>query len=59
VTVALCLALAPILPALRPDVTGILLAEFAAVGWLRLSTLTDFSRRNRREHTRAKGRPIP
>jgi len=44
VVVALCLALAPIIPALRPDATGILIAEFAAVGWLRLTTLTRFTR---------------
>jgi hypothetical protein len=44
VVVALCLALAPIIPALRPDATGILIAEFAAVGWLRLTTLTSFTR---------------
>jgi hypothetical protein len=59
VVVALCLALAPILPSLRPDVTGILLAEFAAVGWLRLATLTDFSRRARRAAGTAKDGPIP
>ncbi|HYA67934.1 MAG TPA: hypothetical protein VED63_04285 [Acidimicrobiales bacterium] len=45
VVVALCLALAPILPALRPDLTGILTVEFAAVGWLRVTTLTSFTRR--------------
>ena len=59
VVVALGLAVAPVLPALRPDVTGILLAEFAAVGWLRLATLTDFSRRPRRIRAVAKDRPIP
>jgi hypothetical protein len=59
VVVALCLALAPILPSLRPDVSGILLAEFAAVGWLRLATLTDFSRRARRRRPAPKGGPIP
>jgi hypothetical protein len=47
VVVALCLALAPIVPVLRPDVTGILLAEFAAVGWLRVTTLTRYSVRAR------------
>jgi hypothetical protein len=47
VVVALCLALAPVLPALRPDATGIVVAEFAALGWLRLSTLTRFSPRKR------------
>lgn len=45
VAVALCLALAPILPALRPDLTGIITVEFAAVGWLRVTTLTAFTRR--------------
>ncbi len=47
IAVALCLALAPILPSLRPDLTGILVVEFAAVGWLRLATLTTFTRRAR------------
>jgi len=43
--VAAGLALAPILPALRPDVTGIIVIEFAAVGWIRLTTLTAFTPR--------------
>ncbi|HXX91609.1 MAG TPA: hypothetical protein VEI83_15430 [Acidimicrobiales bacterium] len=47
VGVALCLALAPVLPSLRPDLTGILVVEFAAVGWLRVTTLTSFSGRRR------------
>ena len=45
VVVAACLALAPVLPALRPDVTGIIVIEFAAVGWIRLTTLTAFTPR--------------
>ena len=59
VAVALCLALGPILPSLRPDISGIVLAEFAAVGWLRLATLTDFSRRSRRRRPTTQGGRIP
>jgi hypothetical protein len=33
-------ALAPIIPALRPDIQGIIVIEFGAVGLLRVSTLT-------------------
>jgi hypothetical protein len=49
VVVALCLALAPVLPAMRPDATGVVVAEFAAIGWLRLTTLTRFASRKRDE----------
>jgi len=47
--VAVCatLAAAPLVPALRPDLAGILLVEFTAVGWLRVTTLTAFRRRPR------------
>jgi hypothetical protein len=45
VVVALGLAIAPVLPSLRPDISGILVIEFAAVGWIRLTTLTSFTRR--------------
>jgi hypothetical protein len=39
--VAVVLALAPILPQIRPDVSGIIIIEFAAVGLFRLATLTN------------------
>ncbi len=44
VTVAIALAAAPALPALRPDVSGIVVVEVAAVAWLRLATLTRYRR---------------
>ena len=37
---AVLLALAPIVPALRPDVQGIIVIEFGAVGLFRVATLT-------------------
>jgi hypothetical protein len=44
IVVAVALAAAPILPALRPDITGILVVEVAAVAWVRLATLTRYRR---------------
>jgi hypothetical protein len=38
--VAVVLALAPILPQIRPDASGIIIIEFGAVGLFRLATLT-------------------
>lgn len=38
--VAVVFALAPILPQIRPDVSGIIIIEFGAVGLFRLATLT-------------------
>ena len=38
---AVVLALAPILPQIRPDVSGIIIIEFAAIGLFRLATLTN------------------
>ncbi len=38
--VAIAVALAPIVPALRPDIQGIIVVEFGAVGLIRLATLT-------------------
>jgi hypothetical protein len=40
VVVSVAIALSPILPVLRPDLVGILVAEFAAIGLIRLATLT-------------------
>jgi len=44
VVVALALAAAPALRSVRPDATGIVVVEVAAVGWIRLSTLTRYRR---------------
>ncbi len=43
IVVALAVALAPILPVLRPDVAGIVVAETAALAWVRVATLTRYS----------------
>ena len=40
VVAAVLIGLAPILPALRPDVQGIIVVEFGVVGLIRLATLT-------------------
>ncbi len=40
VVASAAIALAPILPVLRPDLAGIVVVEFAAVGLVRLATLT-------------------
>jgi hypothetical protein len=40
IAVSVALIVAPIIPALRPDVQGIIVVEFGAVGLLRLCTLT-------------------
>ncbi len=42
--VALALAAAPIVPALRPDVTGIVVVELAALAWVRVATLTAYAK---------------
>jgi hypothetical protein len=49
------LMLAPVIPALRPDVQGIIVVEFGAVGLLRLCTLT----RTSEEATTTIGRSSP
>ena len=38
--VSAAIALAPIIPALRPDIQGIIVLEFGAVGLIRVATLT-------------------
>ncbi len=47
-------AVSPVVPALRPDIEGIIVLEFAAVGLIRLATLTDMqpSTRSRRTASR-------
>ncbi len=42
VAVALAAAIAPVFPPLRPDLTGILCVELAALAWLRIATLTRY-----------------
>ncbi len=44
IVVALAVAAAPLFRALRPDVIGIIVLEVAALGWLRLATLTRYPR---------------
>jgi hypothetical protein len=44
IVVALALATAPIVPALRPDGAGIVVVEVAALAWVRLATLTRYPR---------------
>ena len=44
IVVALAVAAAPLVPALRPDITGIVVVEVAAVAWVRLATLTRYTR---------------
>jgi hypothetical protein len=40
VAVAVVVALAPVIPSLRPDIEGIIVLEFGAVGLIRVATLT-------------------
>ncbi|HUY64736.1 MAG TPA: hypothetical protein VMV14_09520 [Acidimicrobiales bacterium] len=42
-TVAGALALAPVVPALRPTGAGIAVVEVAALGWMRLTAHTDYA----------------
>jgi hypothetical protein len=44
VVVALALALAPLVSALRPDAAGIVVVEVVALAWLRMATLTRYRR---------------
>ena len=47
VVVAAMAAVAPVIPALRPDIEGIIVLEFGAVGLIRVATLTDATRPDR------------
>jgi len=59
VAVAAVVALAPLLPAARPDIEGIIVIEFGAIGLIRLATLTDVNPSSRRSKARqADGRVI-
>jgi hypothetical protein len=44
IVVAVAVAAAPVIPALRPDITGIAVVEVTAVAWVRLATLTRYTR---------------
>jgi hypothetical protein len=44
IVVALAVAAAPLMRALRPDISGVIAVEVAALTWVRLSTLTRYTR---------------
>jgi hypothetical protein len=44
VVVALAVAVAPVFPVLRPDITGTVAVEVAALAWVRFSTLTRYTK---------------
>jgi hypothetical protein len=46
IVVAVAVAAAPIIPALRPDITGIATIEVTALAWVRLATLTRYTATN-------------
>jgi hypothetical protein len=52
VAVAALVAATPVLPALRPDIEGIIVLEFGAIGLIRVATLTRTSERPRAAGTR-------
>ncbi len=60
IALAALVALSPVVPALRPDIEGIIVLEFAAVGLIRLATLTDMqpSPRSRRTASRRNDRMV-
>jgi hypothetical protein len=58
VSVAAVVALAPLVPAARPDVEGIIVIEFGAIGLIRLATLTDMSPSSRRPMSRRSDRTV-
>ena len=53
------MAAAPILPALRPDFTGIVVVEVTAAAWLRLATLTRYPRSRSPRHRTGPAAPAP
>ncbi len=58
VSVGVVVALAPLLPAARPDVEGIIVIEFGAIGLIRLATLTDMNPPSRRSKARRTDRTV-
>ena len=58
VSVAVVVALAPLLPAARPDIEGIIVLEFGAIGLIRLATLTDMNLSSRRSTSRRPDRTV-
>jgi hypothetical protein len=58
VSLAVVVALAPIFPAARPDIEGIIVVEFGAIGLIRLATLTDMNPSSRRSVSRRPDRSV-
>jgi hypothetical protein len=56
ITAAAVVAVAPVIPALRPDIEGIIVIEFGAIGLIRLATLTDMHRSSASRRSSAAGR---
>jgi hypothetical protein len=57
-TVAVVAALAPVIAAVRPDIQGVIVVEFGAVGLIRVATLTQTSESVRGVGSRRTGPPI-
>ena len=55
IAVAVAVAAAPILPALRPDVAGTVVVEVAAVAWVRVATLTRYAKAGARTDVEGAG----
>ncbi len=55
IVVALAVAVAPVFPAFRPDAAGMIVVEVAAVAWVRLATLTRYTRPTPRSAATAVG----
>ncbi len=58
VSVAVVVALAPVFPVARPDIEGIIVIEFGAMGLIRLATLTDMNPSSRRSGARQADRRV-
>jgi hypothetical protein len=58
VAVGVVVALAPVFPAARPDIEGIIVIEFGAIGLIRLATLTDMDPSSRRSMARRPDRMV-
>ena len=58
VAVGVVVALAPVFPALRPDIEGIIVIEFGAIGLIRLATLTEMNPTSRRSQARRTDRLV-
>ena len=58
VSICVVVALAPLFPAARPDIEGIIVIEFGAIGLIRLATLTDMNPSSRRSMARRPDRMV-